>query len=190
MTGFIFIPRGVHNNNPGNIRLSVARWRGQRPVQADPEFVEFETPAQGLRALMVLLLTYYRKYGLDTVDCIINRYAPPHENATDHYAFSVARQMGVKRQQRLHLVDPETIIALARAIVRHECGPAPKERRGMVWQRLLQTSGEGRTWKGMNMKNIIGYLVNRAKERSTWLGLISLVSPPSDLRLMRHNKMP
>ena len=133
MTNTVFIPRGVRNNNPGNIRLSPARWRGQKRVQADTAFVEFETPVQGLRALMVLLLTYYRRYGLDTVDCIINRYAPPHENATDHYAFVVARQMGVRRQQRLHLSDPETIIALARAIVRHECGPAPKERNGGEW---------------------------------------------------------
>lgn len=133
MEDIIIIPRGIRNNNPGNIRLSPARWRGQKPAQGDPAFVEFETPVLGLRALMILLLTYYRRYGLDTVDSIINRYAPPHENATDHYAYAVARRMGVRRQQRLHLPDPETLVSLARAIVRHENGPAPKERNGGEW---------------------------------------------------------
>lgn len=129
----IFTPRGIRNNNPGNIRLSTARWRGQKPAQGDTEFAEFDTPVSGLRALMVLLLTYYRKYGLDTVDSIINRFAPPHENATDHYAWSVAKRMGVKRGQRLYLGDTETLIAFAQAIVRHENGQAPKERNSGEW---------------------------------------------------------
>jgi hypothetical protein len=122
MSETFMLPRGVRNNNPGNIRLSAARWRGQKPVQADREFVEFDTPVSGIRALMVLLLTYYRKYQLDTVESILNRFAPPHENATDHYIWSVAKRLGVKRGQRLHLADRDTLVALAQAIVRHENG--------------------------------------------------------------------
>ncbi len=53
----ILPPRGIRNNNPGNIRIGKTRWQGQKPVQSDGSFVEFETPAAGLRALMKVLLT-------------------------------------------------------------------------------------------------------------------------------------
>ena len=122
MNAPLFLPRGIRNNNPGNIRLSSAKWRGQRAVQTDIAFVEFESPLLGLRALMVLLLTYYRRYDLDTVQSIINRYAPPHENATDHYAESVSKQLGVRRRQKLDLTRPDTLAGFARAIVKHENG--------------------------------------------------------------------
>lgn len=122
MNAPLFLPRGIRNNNPGNIRLSSAKWRGQRIKQTDAEFVEFESSLLGLRALMVLLLTYFHRHDLDCVQSIINRYAPPHENATDHYAESVAKQMGVRRRQRLDLRNAATLANLARAIVRHENG--------------------------------------------------------------------
>ena len=118
-------PRGIRNNNPGNIRLSKTRWKGQKEEQVDRDFIEFETETDGLRALFRLLLTYHLKYGLDTVESIINRYAPPRENATDHYIYSVARSVGVKRNALLDLTQPKTMAAVARAIVRHENGHPP-----------------------------------------------------------------
>lgn len=63
----IFKPRGIRNNNPGNIRLSKTKWEGQKPLQADLDFIEFLSPLYGLRALMKLLLAYHLRHGLDTV---------------------------------------------------------------------------------------------------------------------------
>lgn len=120
------LPRGIRNNNPGNIRLGHIRWQGQKPVQADADFVEFVTPTDGLRALMKLLLTYQRKYGLDTVESIINRYAPPHENATDHYIYHVCKKLGVRRRDVISLENRALLTLLAKAIIRHENGPPPK----------------------------------------------------------------
>lgn len=116
------LPRGIRNNNPGNIRLSSQRWRGQRPFQFDPSFIEFTDPVLGLRALRRLLLTYQLKYGLDTVESLINRYAPPHENATDAYIHQVARRMGVGRRDKIDLRQPAVLQALACAITCHENG--------------------------------------------------------------------
>lgn len=121
------LPRGIRNHNPGNIRLTKTKWQGQRAMQFDRDFVEFEAPVMGLRALMKVLLTYYRRYGLDTVQSVINRWAPPHENATDCYAAHVARCLGVRRVTSLDLEKPETLVALAKAIVLHENGHPPKE---------------------------------------------------------------
>ena len=124
-----FLPRGIRNNNPGNLRLSKTVWQGQKPPpQTDKDFVEFITPLYGLRALMKTLQTYYLKYNLDTVECIINRFAPPHENATDSYIHHIAKGLKVRRTDRIDLTSRSLLILLSCGIVRHENGVAPPER--------------------------------------------------------------
>ena len=57
-------PRGLRNNNPGNIRNSDATdWKGEvKPSQKkDNAFEEFGTMAHGYRAL-IKLLQNYRQY--------------------------------------------------------------------------------------------------------------------------------
>lgn len=119
----LLLPRGIRNNNPGNIRHGKKPWTGQNDEQADFSFVTFCDPVMGLRALMRLLLVYFTKHGLDTVESIINRYAPPHENATDSYIHQVARHLGVTRRTPLNLKDRHLLIRLAQAITLHENGP-------------------------------------------------------------------
>ena len=120
------LPRGIRNNNPGNIRLTKARWHGQKKIQSDISFIEFENATYGLRALMKVLLTYHRKYHLDTVQSIINRWAPPHENATDHYAGHVAMRLNVKRTDIVNVLSKEVLTGFAAAITIHENGWPPK----------------------------------------------------------------
>jgi hypothetical protein len=120
-------PRGIRNNNPGNIRLSSSRWQGQKKFQFDPAFVEFEDPVFGLRALMRLLLTYYIRYRLDTVESIVNRYAPPAENATEGYIRAASHRLCVKRGEKIDVTARPVLITFARAITRHENGPPSKE---------------------------------------------------------------
>lgn len=128
----LLLPRGIRNNNPGNIRLSKTRWQGQRSVQSDPDFVEFTESLFGLRALMRVLVTYYMKYDLNTVESLINRWAPPHENATDHYIHHVARMMNVRRRDILDVASKQVLVSLARAIALHENGK-PAEGYPLAW---------------------------------------------------------
>jgi hypothetical protein len=123
----IFLPRGIRNNNPGNIRIGKLRWDGQRIVQNDPDFAEFTDALHGLRALMRLLLTYHLKYGLDTVESLINRFAPPRENATDRYIHCVAAALKVKRRDVLAVATAPVLAALARAIAQQENGAPPPD---------------------------------------------------------------
>lgn len=120
-------PRGIRNNNPGNIRLGNTVWEGQKTEQADTSFVEFSDPVMGLRALMRILLNYYTKYGLDTVQSIINRWAPPHENPTDHYIYNVAKHLAVKRSDPLPVGSRDILVNLAAAMVLQENGLPPKD---------------------------------------------------------------
>lgn len=118
-----FLPRGIRNNNPGNIRKSKTLWQGEITDKSkESEFAVFASPLMGLRALMRLLLTYEFKYGLDTIESLVNRYAPPSENATDHYINHVSRQTGIGRRHTVSLKDKKCLISIARAIVIHENG--------------------------------------------------------------------
>ncbi|WP_224039751.1 structural protein P5 [Paraburkholderia unamae] len=116
-------PRGIRNNNPGNIRHSGARWAGQSAQQGDTNFVTFDTPEHGIRALARIVLNYQSHHRLHTIEEIIHRWAPPSENNTNAYAQSVARAMGISRNQRVNLeINRHQLFSLVSAIIRHENG--------------------------------------------------------------------
>ena len=77
--------RGTDNCNPGNIRRSKVRYKGERHPSTDASFKQFESMEWGYRAMFVLLDTYRVRYGLNTLREIISRYAPPSENHTGLY---------------------------------------------------------------------------------------------------------
>jgi hypothetical protein len=109
-------PRGIRNNNPGNIRHSADKWQGAAPEakQTDGAFVVFTAPELGIRALVRLLLTYERR-GYKSIRSILSRYAPPMENNTVRYVEHVAEQMAVDPDQELVIDDCATMLALITA---------------------------------------------------------------------------
>ena len=120
----ITAPRGIRNNNPGNIERGPRKWQGEI-IGDDPRFATFETPEAGIRALAKNLLTYHEKHGLNTVDGIIGRWAPANENATAAYAAAVAKELGVGVGDQLDLRNPDTLSKLTTAIIRYENGQQP-----------------------------------------------------------------
>lgn len=111
--------RGIRNNNPGNIRVSKDQWEGM--TGDDGAFVTFDSPESGVRALGKNLLSYGRQ-GYDSIEKIINRWAPPNENDTQAYIDSVVAATGIPATQSLDLSDPDTMSSLAQAISFHETG--------------------------------------------------------------------
>lgn len=119
-------PRGIRNNNPGNIDRTAEKWQGMAADQSsDSRFVVFSAPVWGLRALAKVLLSYQRKHGLRTPAAIIGRWAPPVENDTGAYARQVAKALGVGVGDQINLQQPETLQRLLPAIVQHENGQQP-----------------------------------------------------------------
>lgn len=117
-------PRGIRNNNPGNIRHG-AKWLGMAPVQDDPDFVKFLIPEYGIRAMTVILVNYKKRSGIDTVQKVINRWAPPNENDTKAYVNSVASSLGKNPDQKIDLEDMNVLEPLILAIIQHENGVQP-----------------------------------------------------------------
>ena len=120
------IPRGIRNNNPGNIRWG-ADWQGLKKdgKSQDPSFCVFTSPEYGIRALAKLLRNYQRLYGLNTSRKIIGRYAPPNENQTQAYIQSVAQQLGVQPDTPVDLNEETTMVVFIKSIIRHENGIQP-----------------------------------------------------------------
>ena len=118
------LPRGIRNNNPGNIRKSGDAWQGLADIQPDPEFFAFADPVYGIRALAKILRNYRDRYGLNTVQGIINRWAPPVENNTGAYVRMVANKVGVAPTEPLTW-DAGQMRRLVSAIIQHENGKQP-----------------------------------------------------------------
>ncbi|EAA2779312.1 structural protein [Salmonella enterica subsp. enterica serovar Teko] len=119
-------PRGIRNNNPGNIRQG-DDWQGlvAKSQRTDKSFCQFTTPEYGIRAMIIILRNYQHRHGLNTVTGIINRWAPSSENNTQAYINSVAQATGVAPDQRIDTTDSRFMVKLLQAIIRHENGVQP-----------------------------------------------------------------
>lgn len=122
-------PRGIRNNNPGNIEKGKDKWQGLKLdfETTDPRFCEFKDPTWGIRALAVVLINYQDKHNLRTVRQIINRWAPSVENDTISYINKVCEASGASPDERLDLHRYEVLRPIVEAIIRHENGKGPKQ---------------------------------------------------------------
>ena len=118
-------PRGIRNNNPGNIRYKGIEWRGLAKPPSDGAFCVFIAPQFGIRALGKLIRNYYFYYGIRSIKGIINRFAPSSENNSISYIQAVAKSTGFDESEQLDLEDDDVVVALMRAIIRHENGKQP-----------------------------------------------------------------
>ncbi len=118
------IARGERNNNPGNIRHG-SKWQGLSIEQTDKDFCQFISPEYGIRAIYKLLQTYQKKYGLNTIKTIINRYAPPNENNTVGYISRASKEISIEADNPINTQLKNVAIPLAVAIVNIELGYQP-----------------------------------------------------------------
>jgi hypothetical protein len=113
------LPRGLRNNNPGNIRYSAANdWVGKIPfsrnTDAGKTFEQFQYLHQGIRAKMVLIYNKITQ-GTNTIEKLITVYAPPIENNTAAYIKQVASMVGYAANVPIELTA-ESLISLCKAI--------------------------------------------------------------------------
>ena len=117
-------PRGLRNNNPGNIRKNNIIYQGEIVPSEDESFKQFSSMAYGYRAMFVLLDTYSRRYGLCTIRQMLNRYAPPTENFTEGYVRFVADYAGVMPDEVIDTRSEKDMIPIVAAMSKIENGVA------------------------------------------------------------------
>ena len=113
------LPRGIRNNNPGNIEANAISWQGK--IGDDGRFIKFDKMENGVRALTILISNYYYRHGLKTIRGMIDRYAPPVENNTTSYVNHVAAKVGIDPDQPIQQIEPH-IKDIVDAIIYHENG--------------------------------------------------------------------
>lgn len=116
--------RGYRNFNPGNIRKSDIVYKGECQ-SSDPSFKQFTSMAYGFRALFVLLHTYEVTYHLNTLQSMLNRYAPPVENDTTSYVAFVSGRTKIADMSTIDTLNAKQMIPIATAIARMENGSEP-----------------------------------------------------------------
>ncbi|WP_225548132.1 hypothetical protein [Chromobacterium violaceum] len=135
------LPRGIRNNNPGNLQF-VGQAGAAKEAGAAGRFAVFDTPEAGLDA-MAKQLVRYGNSGLTSVQSIIRKWAPSSENNTAAYAAAVAKRMGVDVGQSLDMGRPEVIRSLMDAMIVRENGYNPYAR-----QMLDASAAAGVNYKG------------------------------------------
>lgn len=117
-------PRGIRNHNPGNIRWDGrTQWQGMTGVDGDG-FVIFRTPEHGIRAIGRDVSSKIGR-GVNTLEGIISRWAPPNENNTAAYIQAASRITGIAPRERIDRSDLERIVKITVAIIRHENAQQP-----------------------------------------------------------------
>jgi hypothetical protein len=112
------VPRGIRNNNPGNLKITPIKWQGKISPSADNTFEQFEGAVYGIRALFTDVMGDYANDGSRTIMQIIKEFAPDYNEA---YIKILETATGVGRNSPLP-ATADTFIALVRGIMNFENG--------------------------------------------------------------------
>jgi hypothetical protein len=100
-----------YNNNYGNIR----------PVGEKTGYQSFKTPEEGVAAIDNQVRIFGSKYGVNTLEGVINRWAPPEDNNnTAALIAEASRVTGLKPNDKIDLSNPATRAVLIGAIIKQE----------------------------------------------------------------------
>lgn len=107
--------RGLNNKNPLNIRRSTVVYKGEI-ASTDKAFKQFSSAAYGYRAAFMCLKTYQARYGLNTIRKMITRWAPPTENSTSNYIYTVSERSGIPADAIIDANKKDTMIPIVSAM--------------------------------------------------------------------------
>jgi hypothetical protein len=118
-------PRGIRNNNPGNLRyLKDWGWPGVVGVDS-AKFAIFSTPEDGL-AEFIRQLRRDQKRGLLSFAQLLPKYAPADDNNdVPAYILRVSEMTGIPADRPLNLNEPNELMRVMKAFTRHEQGKPP-----------------------------------------------------------------
>lgn len=114
-------PRGIRNNNPGNLNYA-GQAGATRESGPGGRFAVFPSMVQGISALYRQLQLYFKR-GINTISSIVNKYAPASDNNdVSAYIAALVKATGKGATESLNAGDTPTIARLMRGIVDHENG--------------------------------------------------------------------
>jgi preprotein translocase subunit SecE len=119
--GYKSAPRGIRNNNPGNLNY-VGQAGATMEGGEGGRFAVFESMQHGVAALYKQLQLYFKR-GINTLSSIVKTYAPASgNNNVDAYISALTKATGKGANEVLDSGDTATIARLMKGIVDHENG--------------------------------------------------------------------
>lgn len=119
--GYKSAPRGIRNNNPGNLNY-VGQTGATMEAGEGGRFAVFESMQHGVAALYKQLQLYFKR-GINTLSSIVKTYAPASDNNNvDAYISALTKATGKGANEVLDSGDTATIARLMKGIVDHENG--------------------------------------------------------------------
>ncbi|MFP2409187.1 hypothetical protein ACLEVB_17495 [Enterobacter ludwigii] len=119
--GYKSAPRGIRNNNPGNLNF-VGQEGATREGGEGGRFAVFESMQHGVAALYKQLQLYFKR-GINTLSSIVKTYAPASDNNNvDAYISALTKATGKGANEVLDSGDTATMARLMKGIVDHENG--------------------------------------------------------------------
>ncbi len=113
-------PRGIRNNNPGNLNFA-GQAGATKETGPGGRFAVFGSMEEGIAALIKQLQRYMSR-GIDTIRELVNTYAPASENDTGAYMKALSQSLGIGLDDKLDLSNQQQLFALLRGIISHENG--------------------------------------------------------------------
>lgn len=120
-------PRGVRNNNPGNIKFEYANdWRGKIPeaqnteeldITGKPKFEQYVSWMYGVRAMIYLLKNSYLPGPRNTIKKVLQEWAPDYSS---YYLSFLVNKVGKGENEVISPNDETSIKKLVQAIARFE----------------------------------------------------------------------
>ncbi|EPQ1031649.1 hypothetical protein ORA46_000266 [Enterobacter asburiae] len=115
------MPRGIRNNNPGNLNY-VGQTGATMEGGEGGRFAVFESMQHGVAALYKQLQLYFKR-GINTLSSIVKTYAPASDNNNvDAYISALTKATGKGANEVLDSGDTATMARLMKGIVDHENG--------------------------------------------------------------------
>lgn len=125
---------GYKGCNPLNVKVFGNKWKGLIG-QDERGHAIFARPEDGIRAGVKVIQTYANKYGLNTIESILSRFAAADSLTMGSYVDNVSHATGYGSNERLNLKDPEVLKKVVTAMMKQEIGDVP-----YLSERLLQVS--------------------------------------------------
>jgi len=115
------LPRGLRNNNPGNLIKTNSKWQGIIVPGSDLRFVQFENIYYGIRAKLYDIIGDITDRKQNTIRKLITAYAPPFENDTNAYINAVVKATGITADTPIPLTE-SFLVKLSKVIMDVENG--------------------------------------------------------------------
>lgn len=123
----LLLPKGIRNNNPGNIRFNgEIQWKGLRGAD-NGNYCIFTLPIFGIRALALNLYNSNQLRLRKSVRDIQTVYAPTSENDLEAYIKFICEHLDVRDTDPLNLAIYDTANIYVRAIISFENGKPPQD---------------------------------------------------------------